>query len=73
VKERAHLLAVADGAVEGTEPGVVFQGHWHQTNHEQIRDGTTEVFGLNRDGRTGCMAVLNLDGAGRAQFAGKRR
>ena len=47
-------------AVEGTEPRLVFHGHWHERNHEHIRDGDTEVFGLDRDGRVGCFAVLNL-------------
>ncbi len=64
---------------ERTEPHLVLHGHWHQTNHEHIRDGNTEVFGLNRDGNAGCIAVLDLDdpsGAyctpGRDQFRGKR-
>ena len=48
-------------AVERTEPDLLFHGHWHQTNHEHIRDGNTGVFGLNRDGHTGNIAILNLD------------
>ena len=60
-------------AVERTEPGLVFHGHCHQSNHEHIRDGDTEVFGLNRDGKAGSIAVLHLEDAGRAQFAGKQR
>ena len=56
-------------AVERTEPGLVLHGHWHQSNHDHIRDGDTEVFGLNRDGSAGCIAVLDLDGADRAQLA----
>ena len=66
-KEVRHLLR---DAVERTEPGLVFHGHWHQTNHEHIRDGDTEVFGLNRDGSAGCIAVLDLDDDSGAQFAG---
>ena len=47
-------------AVEGSGPRLVFHGHWHERNHEHIRDGDTEVFGLDRDGRVGCFAVLDL-------------
>ena len=48
-------------AVERTEPDLLFHGHWHQTNHEHICDGNTQVFGLNRDGQPGNIAILNLD------------
>ena len=41
--EVRHILQTA---VEGTKPHLVFHGHWHQTNHEHIRDHNTEVFGL---------------------------
>ena len=53
-----HLLQTA---VEGTEPHLVFHGHWHQRNHEHIGDHNTEVFGLDRDGRAGCIAIVDLD------------
>ena len=56
--EVRHLLQTA---VEATEPHLVFHGHWHQTNHEHIRGGNTEVFGLDRDGRAGCIAIVDLD------------
>lgn len=59
--ECKEVRGLLQDAVERTEPEVVFHGHWHQTNHEHIRDGDTEVFGLNRDGRAGCIAVLGLD------------
>ena len=68
-REVRDILQVA---VEETEPRLVFHGHWHQSNHEHIRDGDTEVFGLNRDGRAGCIAVLNLDDPSSARFAKKR-
>ena len=61
---RAECKDVQDllqNAVEQTEPRLVFHGHWHQTNHEHICDDNTEVFGLNRDGRAGNVAILDLD------------
>ncbi|MCY3954201.1 MAG: metallophosphoesterase [bacterium] len=66
-KEVRHLLR---DAVERTAPGLVFHGHWHQSNHEHVRGGVTEVFGLNRDGNAGCIAVLDLDDYSGARFAG---
>ena len=58
--ECKDVQGLLQDAVEGTEPRLVFHGHWHERNHEHIRDGDTEVFGLDRDGRVGCFAVLNL-------------
>ena len=60
---RQHPKGVQDllqDAVEGTEPRLVFHGHWHERNHERIRRRKTEVFGLAHDGRPGCFAVLDL-------------
>ena len=60
---RAECREVQDllqDAVVGTEPRLVFHGHWHQRNHERLRAVDTEVFGLANDGRDGCMAILDL-------------
>ena len=67
--EVRHLLQTA---VEGTKPHLVFHGHWHQTNHEHIRGGNTEVFGLNRDGRASCIAIVDLDDHSGAYLTPKR-
>ena len=48
-------------AVDRTKPRLVFHGHWHQRNHEHLRGGATEVFGL-ADGAaswSNCAAVLD--------------
>ena len=58
--ECREVRGLLQDAVERTRPQVVFHGHWHQTNHAHIGDGRTEVFGLNRDGRAGSVAVLAL-------------
>lgn len=63
-QERKEVQGPLQDAVDRTTPRLVFHGHWHQTNHEDIRDGDTEVFGLNRDGHAGCIAVLDLAGDG---------
>ena len=63
IRIRAECKEVQDllqDAVEGTEPRLVFHGHWHQRNHERIRGLDTEVFGLANDGRDGSMAILDL-------------
>ncbi len=70
--ECREVRSLLRDAVERTEPRLVVHGHWHQTNHEYIRAGKTEVFGLNRDGTSGCVAVLDLDDPSGAQLAGKR-
>ena len=72
---RAECTEVRDllqTAVERTEPELVFHGHWHQTNHDHIRDGNTEVFGLNRDGHAGCIAILSLGDRSGAYLAPTR-
>jgi len=58
--ECREVRGLLQDAVERTGPQVVFHGHWHQTNHAHIGDGPTEVFGLNRDGKPGSVAVLDL-------------
>ena len=70
--ECREVRGLLHDAVERTRPQVVFHGHWHQTNHEHIRDGATEVFGLDRDGKGGCIAVLDLADLGSARFVGRR-
>ena len=60
---RAECIEVQDlrqDAVVGTEPRMVFHGHWHQRNHERLRGLDTEMFGLANDGRDGHMAILDL-------------
>ena len=59
--------------VEQTAPDLVFHGHWHQSNFDHIRDGHTEVFGLNRDGKSDNIALLDLHEPASAQFARNRR
>ena len=59
-------------AVEETKPQLVFHGHWHERNHEHIGDGNTEVFGLNRDGTAGCIAILDLNDHSGAYFSPER-
>ena len=58
-------------AVDRTEPGIVFHGHWHQRNHEHLDGTTSEVFGLAADGWPGCAAVLDT-AARRAAYLAPR-
>ena len=62
----AHIQAEADdvrwllrAAVDRTQPGIVFHGHWHQRNHVRLPGTTSEVFGLAADGSPGCAVVLD--------------
>lgn len=66
--ECKDVRILLEDAVGQTGPRLVFHGHWHQTNHEHIRDGDTEVFGLNRDGRAGNVAILDLDDLASAHY-----
>ena len=70
--ECREVRSLLRDAVERTEPRLVVHGHWHQTNHEHIRAGNTEVVGLNRDGNGGCVTVLDLDDPSGAYFAPER-
>lgn len=58
--ECREVRSLLQDAVKRTRPQMVFHGHWHQSNHAHIGDGATEVFGLNRDGKAGSVAVLDL-------------
>ena len=58
--EAAYVRRLLRAAVDRTEPRLVFHGHWHQQNHERIRGGATEVFGLadGAEAWSDCAAVL---------------
>ena len=47
-------------AVKRAGPTLVVDVHWHQTNDQVIRDGATEVLRLDRDGRIGNAATLEI-------------
>ena len=74
----ANIEAEADdvrrllrAAVDRTEPGIVFHGHWHQRNHVQLPGTASEVFGLAADGWPGCAAILDT-AAQRAGYLARR-
>ena len=53
----AQLLV--QGAVDATNPALVFHGHWHQQNRCRLHNGT-EVIGLAADGHPPSAAVLSI-------------
>ncbi len=55
--DTAQLLV--QGAVDVSNPALVFHGHWHQQNRYRLHNGT-EVIGLAADGHPPSAAVLSI-------------
>ena len=61
IAEADDVRRLLRAAVDRTEPGLVFHGHWHIENRDRIGDRPSDVFGLANDGRPGYLAALSLE------------